>query len=279
MLVLFLLGITINGFIVVTFCLEWVTNKNLNDTDIILMCLGMTRFFWHLFFVLLFLPNIVPAVFNVFYGMATFLNWSSLWIVSVLCVIYCVKISNYTNFAFMYVKLRISKMVKWLILASLLSSLTFTLLFWFVWEDYTFTLNNSTTVALQNDTETYTDTEQGFSSTFFIYYLATVLPFVIFCVAVLLLIHSLLIHTQQMKSSATGLGRSHMGAHLSVLKKMVFSLVLYVVYFINNSLASFQNLSYETVWQMIYFIVDAFYPSAHSIFLIYSDGKLKKAIL
>ncbi|KAG8445899.1 hypothetical protein GDO86_010623, partial [Hymenochirus boettgeri] len=254
----------VNGFIVVTSLLEWKAKQSLKTTDTVLMCLGLTRLSFNLSSALWLLPGVEAF----FYVMWHFLNWSSLWFVSLLSVIYCVKITNYKNCVFIYMKLNISKLLKWLILGNLVTSLVFALLFQFTWKELSQCWINSTESTL-NSTTCVTNTFLVMS--LFIYYLGSSLPFIMFCITALLVIHSLLSHTQQIRSSGTGLESAHLKAHFSVLKKMVFSFTLYIAYFLSDAFNFTQPLGIVTFGFAFSNLMPDFYTLVHSMFIIYSN--------
>ncbi|KAG8445897.1 hypothetical protein GDO86_010621, partial [Hymenochirus boettgeri] len=262
----------VNGFIVVTSLLEWKTKQSLKPTDMVLMCLGVTRILFNLVTILSFIPDWSTIV----YGIWFYLNWIGLRFVSLLSVIYCVKITNYNNCVFIYMKLNISKLLKWLILCNVLVSLVFILLLKFIRDVSPQYWINSTEISLKNSTETDINNYQFIY--LFIYYLGSSLPFIMFCVAALLVIRSLLCHTQQIKNSGTGLENSHLKAHINVIRNMVFLFVLYIVYFVSN--AFFLNDEPEIVTVTIFsFIAPPFYTLIHSGFLIYSNIRLRITFL
>ncbi|KAG8445898.1 hypothetical protein GDO86_010622 [Hymenochirus boettgeri] len=213
----------VNGFIVVTFLLEWKTKQSLKTTDTVLMCLGFTRRLLNFFSTLGYLLQTSPVVLIILNYISYYLNWSGLWFVSLLSVTYCVKITTFNNCLFIYMKLNISKLLNWLILVNLLTSLAFTILCGFTWKDLQTNWINSTGSILNGSTETYVN------------------------------------------------------AHINIIKKMVFSFVLYIVYFVIDVL-TFVGPSYT--FNFIFCnVMSAFYTLIHSGFVIYSDTRLKNMFL
>ncbi|OCT81566.1 hypothetical protein XELAEV_18028389mg [Xenopus laevis] len=269
------LGVAVNGFIVGTYLLEWRKNRSLHISDTVLMSLALNRFLWQLFHTLASLFSFVQvtltATYKFLYCFCAFLNWSSLWFAAILSVIHCVKISNYNNSLFIWLKLRLCRLVKWLIVANLLTSLAFTIApLWFV-----FPHNQSTSIDVPQNNATLNPL-QNIPSPLFVLCLGSLLPFLIFCVAVSLLINSLRMHVRQMRSRATGFQVSHVEAHLRVIKGMVFFLVLFLLYFSVIILGADKKT--DSNW--IYFYLGlAFYPSLHSAVLIYSTRQLRTACL
>ncbi|KAG8445894.1 hypothetical protein GDO86_010619 [Hymenochirus boettgeri] len=264
----------VNGFIVVTSLLEWKTKQSLKPTDTVLMCLGVTRILFNLVSTVSFIPHLLPREINIIYDIWAYLNWSGLWFVSLLSIIYCVKITNYNNCVFIYMKLNISKLLKWLILGNVLVSLVFILLLKLIKDVSPQYWINSTEISLKNSTETDINNYQFIY--LFIYYLGSFLPFIMFCVAALLVIRSLLHHTQQIKSSGTGLENSHLKAHINVIRNMVFLFVLYIVYFVSNAFLLDKRPLTVTIFS---YLVPPFYTLIHSGFLIYSNIRLRITFL
>ncbi|NP_001165528.1 taste 2 receptor member 4 [Xenopus tropicalis] len=270
------LGVAINGFIVGTYLLEWRKKRSLRMTDVVLVCLAVNRFLWQLFHTLgsvfSFVQVVVTITYQVVYSVCAFLNWSGLWLASVLSVIHCVKISNYNNWLFINLKRRICWLVQWLLLANLLTSLAFTLaLVWF-----TFPENPANSTDVSSQTNATVNLLQNIPSPLLVLCLGSLLPFIIFCVAVSLLINSLRIHVQQMRSRATGFQTPHLEAHIRVIKSMAFFLVLFLLYLVVTILGAGK----KNVGNWLYFYLGmAFYPSLHSAVLIYSTRQLRMACL
>ncbi|KAG8445892.1 hypothetical protein GDO86_010617, partial [Hymenochirus boettgeri] len=267
----------VNGFIIGTYLLEWTAKKSLHTTDSILLCLDLTRWIWNLISVLWYLPDLTYEVYMYFNAFWIYFNWSSLWFVSLLTVVYCVKITNYNNIIFVYVKTNISKGLKWLILGNLMISLAFTFMNWYIMNIPLNSWNNTIEIS-PNSTQPDIQVASVFTVSMWIYYLTSCLPFFMFCAAVLLLIASLWSHIRQIKSSETGFAGSHLKAHFSVLEKMVFSFILYIAYFVSDSL-SLLSVDTLTVWSILSFTMPPFLSSFYSGFLIYSNTRLKKMFI
>ncbi|XP_027562772.1 taste receptor type 2 member 9-like, partial [Neopelma chrysocephalum] len=123
-------GLWINAFIVSVICVAWVRKKTLNSNEKILLTLGCSRFWflcitWVFFFLSLIYPNYlhVHPLFQLVESAQSFLNCSNFWVSACLCVFYCIKIANFRNSFFIYLKVKIDRMVPWLLLGSVLFSL------------------------------------------------------------------------------------------------------------------------------------------------------------
>nr|XP_023962915.1 taste receptor type 2 member 41-like [Chrysemys picta bellii] len=120
----FITGIIANGLI------EWIRSRKLTCCDMILTSLGISRFFlqWTIF-----INNILFALSPVMNGLCDirrnlyifwmYLNTLSLWFATWLSVFYCVKIGNFSQPLFLWLKRRISGLVPLLLMGSWLVSL------------------------------------------------------------------------------------------------------------------------------------------------------------
>ncbi|MEE6511990.1 hypothetical protein FKM82_018895, partial [Ascaphus truei] len=278
----FILGITLNSFIVATTCMEWMTFKRLGTSDKILACLGLSRFFhqWGIMLHNIFrihLPVLYAQMYfyAIFLVVTMFLKFSSLWFATVLCVYYCVKITNYNHSLFIYVKVRINKIVPWLLLASLLTSVASSLpLCWYIMNG-----NNSKNSLLKNSTVQDIIVVQNHTKKEIVNGLGISLPFTIFCVATFLLIKSLWLHTRQMRSSGMGIRSPSLDTHFRVVKSMVFFLLLYIIFFSSMNVIFSKVLPIGSPWLVFLSILTSAYPFLHSAVLIFYNKKLKQTLL
>ncbi|XP_031758677.1 taste receptor type 2 member 1-like [Xenopus tropicalis] len=278
----FFLGAAVNGVIVGTFCLEWIRNRSLHVGDTTLMCLGFTRLFLHGSLFLFYLPQSFHAIHkpevvtSISWALFVFFHTSSLWFASFLCAIYCVTVANYSNSLFVYVKRNISRLGTWMIVAILLTALTFSLLDWYIAYGFGLSPSNSTGIIQQrNSTGADGNAATTLGVQFVIYFMAVALPFTLYCLAALLLLNSLWRHVRQMRSSGTSFRSRSVDAHVGVLMKLAVSLLLYAVYYVTDTLGLYGQL--ETPWLLFCFVICCFYPTAHSLVLIYSNSRLRKA--
>ncbi|XP_075451218.1 taste receptor type 2 member 39-like [Ascaphus truei] len=206
-----------------------------------------------------------------------FVNFSSFWFATVLCVYYCVKITNYNHSLFIYVKVRINKIVPWLLLASLLTSLASSLPLGL----YILTLNgnNSTNNLLKKSTVQDIIVVQNYTKKDIMYGLGSSLPFTIFCVATFFLIKSLWMHIWQMRSSGMSIRSPSLDTHVKVVKSMVFFLFLNIIYFSSMNVIFSEVLLVGNPWRICLSILTSAYPFLHSAVLIFYNKKLKQTLL
>ncbi|XP_065446050.1 taste receptor type 2 member 10-like [Chrysemys picta bellii] len=278
----FITGIIANGLMIIVNCSEWIRSRKLTCCDMILTSLGISRFFlqWTIF-----INNILFALSPVTNGLCDirrnlyivwmYLNILSLWFATWLSVFYCVKIANFSQPLFLWLKRRISGLVPLLLMGSLLLSLVTCLpLVNFIERKY---INNST------NNLSGVDCRHNMNSSpdlVILYMLGYSFPFFIFVVPAVLLITSLWRHTKRMGKN-TNISRDTITeAHVSVIKGLIAFIFFYISYFVAIVLfllKIFAHSSRSFMWFCI--VVMAAYPSWHSVILILGNPKMKKAAM
>ncbi|XP_056419451.1 taste receptor type 2 member 40-like [Hyla sarda] len=203
---------------------KWKSLKCLQDCDKILSSLAISRGLYFLSFITRnsiyqFFPGLLQN--NIFITSAIlvqimFTFYNSLWLATLLCVFYCVKIVTYNYKLFIFLKTRISTMVPWLILSSLLISLISSLPY--AWYGYDLKSQNVSNGSTGNMTGYELVTVPNSNNQFLIFSLGNIPPFVIFCVSISLLIHFLLIHTRRMRSNESHTQSPNLKSHFGALK-------------------------------------------------------------
>ncbi|XP_060047907.1 taste receptor type 2 member 1 [Erinaceus europaeus] len=119
----FLVGISANGFIVVVNGIGLIRQKKMIPLNLLLSCLAISRIFLQLImltFTLTVLSLVQIPVTAEAFAIFMFVYESGIWFATLLGVFYCVKIATIVHPLFFWLKMRISKMVPWLILGILL---------------------------------------------------------------------------------------------------------------------------------------------------------------
>ncbi|XP_056419477.1 taste receptor type 2 member 40-like [Hyla sarda] len=202
-----------------------------------------------------------------------FLNHMNLWFATILCVFYCVKITNYNHRFFIILKTRISSLVHWFLLASLTISIGCSLPF----SGYVVDLGllEFTSVSAENKTFTKVVYYKTTQNVFLVLLVGSLPPFLIFCVVIFLLIQSLWMHVRRMRSS--GAGSPNLEVHFCAVKSMTLFLVLQVVYFTSMNLQMSPVLIKN--WKAFTYIIICSPPFLHSLYIIFSTKKLKETFL
>ncbi|XP_006145162.1 taste receptor type 2 member 4 [Tupaia chinensis] len=270
------IGIIMSLFISVVSYRTWVKSHRISSSDRILFSLGITRFLM----VVLFLLNIIylssPHVERSVY-LSTFLllcwmflDSSSLWFVTLLNSLYCVKITSFQHWVFLSLKRNIFSQTPRLLLACVLISAFTTLLYVVLSQMSSF----SEFVSRRNGTSF--DVNESILSLVASLVLSSFLQFVINVTSASLLIHSLRRHIRTMQRNATGFWNPQTEAHVGAMKLMIYFLILYIPYSVAtliHYLPSFTGMNLGT--KAICFFIATIYPPGHSVLIILSHPKLK----
>ncbi|XP_017502635.3 taste receptor type 2 member 4 [Manis javanica] len=269
-------GLIVNLFIAVVNCKTWVRNHRISSSDRILFSLGITRLLTLGLFLLYMIYFISPhagkpvSLTTFFMLCWMFLDSNSLWFVTLLNALYCVKITNFHYSVFLLLKRNLSAKIPRLLPACVLISAFTTLLY----------------VVLRR-TSSFPEFVTGINGTAFhinegVLYLMTTLvlnsflQFIINLTSASLLIYSLRRHIQKMQQNATGFWNPQTEAHVGAMKLMIFFLILYIPYSVATMLfylSSSAEMNLRTRFMCA--IISTIYTPGHSVLIILSHPKLK----
>ncbi|XP_077172617.1 taste receptor type 2 member 40-like [Paroedura picta] len=277
-----LLGMALNAFLVAESCIHGLKNRELKSIDKILTALGTTRFCYLQFFLVkVFWMSIstrvfeVTSVYQMFKAAIWFLTCTSFCFSACLCSFYCIKIANFGHRLFVLLKLRISKLVPWMLLAAVLGSLVNT--YPFFQGIYSRNCKNST--ASTNQTLEDFTWETNLLSLFVHCSMGFSVAFCISFASSGLLLFSLWRHAHQMQSGWTGFDSPSMAAHFQAVKTIGLLLIVDSVNFLGLMLL-LSNVFSETgpTYQLITILV-YICPSAQSQVIIWGNPRLKRAFV
>ncbi|XP_056419476.1 taste receptor type 2 member 40-like [Hyla sarda] len=274
-----LVGFTVNMIILAAYIMKWKSLRSLKDRDKIISSLTIFR---ALYFscsivensVLRFSPWLLKTniVISFLFIQGTFVFYSSHWLATVLCVFYCVKIVTYNYKLFIFLKTRISIMVPWFILASLLIALISSLPVG--WYCYDLKLQNVSNCSNGNITRFIIVPD--FDNMFLIFAVGSFPPFVICFVTIALLIHFLLIHTRRMRSNESHIQTPNLKSHFGALKSMSLFLLLQIVYFICLHLITSGRVFHSKFPFLDSWVILCSLQLLHSLHMISSSKEVKK---
>ncbi|XP_074720787.1 taste receptor type 2 member 9-like [Strix uralensis] len=275
-------GMWINAFIVSVLCVTWLKKKTFNSNEKILLVLGCSRFWflcttWIYFFFSVIYPwcFFVRPIPQLFAAVQSFFNCYNLWASAFLCVFYCIKIATFRHIFFIYLKLKIDRIVPWLLLGLLFSSL-FLCILAYDFTDKTCCQNlNSTT--LGNMWQSTVRMDEHFFPMFFISGLGITTAFLAVIFSVLLLLFSLWRHKCKMQTNS--MKDLSMDAHIKAMKSILSFFFIYSINFICLVLMLIYTSKMENSVVFLTLILQYVFPSVHSLILILSNPKLKKALL
>ncbi|XP_052028887.1 taste receptor type 2 member 116-like [Apodemus sylvaticus] len=277
----FIIGIFGNGFIAVVNIMDLVKGRMFSSVDHILTALAISRIalLW-LVLVSWCLSMHDPVhwmtrkIIGIIHTIWTTFNQSSLWFVTSLSIFYFFKIANFSNPIFLYLKIRVKKvMIGTLIMSLVLLCLNITIInapenMLFI--EYDVTMSKS---LLLNNTQlcmlfAFANTMFGF------------IPFAVSLVTFLLLVFSLWKHQRKMQHRAQGCRDISTDAHIRALQTLIASIFLYSIFFLSFVLKVWSSLLLErTLLLLITQAARTAFPSVHSWVLILGNAKLRKASL
>ncbi|CAH7470331.1 taste receptor type 2 member 4 [Phodopus roborovskii] len=267
-------GIIANLLIIVVIYKIWVKSHRISSSDRILFGLAITRFLTLGLFLLNTVYIATNAVRSVYFFMFFLLCWkfldsNSLWLVTLLNSLYCVKITNFQHPVFLLLKRTISAKTSSLLLACLLISAFTTLLYLVLTQISRFPEQ----VTGSNGTEF--DLSEGILTLAASLVLSSLLQFMLNVTFASLLIHSLRRHIQKMKRNTTSFWSPQMEAHMGAMRLMICFLLLYIPYSIAALLYLPSYARRNMRVQAVCMIITAAYPPGHSVLLIITHHKLK----
>ncbi|XP_005379689.1 PREDICTED: taste receptor type 2 member 14-like [Chinchilla lanigera] len=277
-----IIGIVGNVFIALVNCMDWIKRRKISLVDQILTSLAISRLgllcsaLTHTM-----LYTVHPdwlkteKMLRMFIIAWVVTNHFSIWLATCLILFYFLKIANFSNSIFLYLKWKVKKVV----LVALLISLVL-LLFNIiaidiqinVWMDRS-KRNVSYTYSLKNFKQ-LPRLLLFYSSMFML------IPFIMSLIACVLLIFSLWKHWKKMRHNAKGSRDAGTAAHIKAMQTVITFLLLYTMYLfcLIMQISSFEFLEEENILFFEHAIGIAF-PSGHSLALIPGNSKLRQAFL
>lgn len=277
----FIIGNLLNGFIALVNCLDWVQKRQISLVDKIITALTVFRVtqLWLVkIIVLLFLiysVKVTETMLRVTNTVWVVTNHFNLWLSTKLSIFYLLKIVNFSNSFFLYLKWRVRQVFSMSLMLSLV------LLFLNikvinthidVWIDvnggnmpYNFSFTNSTSLL------------KHILSTNSIF---AVIPFAMSLVAFFLLILSLWKHEKRMHHTADSSRDATIRAHIKALLTGIAFLSLYTISLISLVINIFSLDSKENNMIFLFrLFIGITFSSCHSFILILGNTKLRQALL
>ncbi|NXQ08300.1 TA2R9 protein, partial [Vidua macroura] len=275
-------GMWINAFIICVLCVAGVKKKTLNSNEKILLLLGCSRFCCLCFsWIYAFLSNVFPyclmvyPILQLLQGSYSFFNSSNLWFSACLCVFYCIKIANFRNRFFIYLKVKIDKSVPWLLLGSVIFSLIIGILVYntidkAVCKTFNFTCQERLWKATNG-------IEEHFFPIYFLTGFLHTTAFMAVIFSAVFLLFSLWRHKRKMQTnSMKDLSKD---AHTRAMKSILSFLVMYSINFMFLILTLIYSLKHQNHVIFLGDLIQYAYPGVHSLILIFSNPKLEKTLL
>ncbi|NXS07389.1 TA2R9 protein, partial [Neodrepanis coruscans] len=275
-------GMWINAFIVSVLCVGWVKKKTLNSNKKFLLFLGCLRFcYLCISWVYSFLSVIYPKylyvrpILQLVVSIQSFLSYSDLWVSACLCVFYCIKIANFRKSFFIYLKVKIDKIVPLMFLGSVIFSLVIGILVYDMSDKPL--CNNQNSTGQVSFWKATIKMDKSIFPSFFLIGCGYAASFIAVIFSALLLLFSLWNHKQNMQTNS--MKDLSMDAHIRAMKSILSFFIMYSI----NFACLILKLVYATKkGSLVMFLVVVFqfaFPGVHSLILIFSNPKLEKKLL
>ncbi|XP_052028691.1 taste receptor type 2 member 125-like [Apodemus sylvaticus] len=279
-IVQFIIGNFANGFIALVNIIDWVKRRKISLLDQIITALAISRIdlLCSTFFITLISllnPDFKMAVKIIRINNNTWIvaNHFSIWLATCLSIFYFLKIANFSNYIFLYLRWRFKKVVSMTLMLSLIFLLLNILVMNIhidIWSDYS---KGNLSFSLRSNSCT-----QFFRLAVLINTMFTFIPFTMALLAFLLLIFSLWRHLKNMQSHAKDSKDPSTTAHIKALHMVVAFLLFYTVFFSSLAIQMWTSAS-EDKNVLFYATILITFPSVHSCILILRNSKLRQASL
>ncbi|CAD7681432.1 unnamed protein product [Nyctereutes procyonoides] len=248
------IGIWGNGFIALVNCTRWLRRRDISVIDIILVILAISRICLLCIYAKNELMNIVDVVW-------TLSNHSSICFTSCLSIFYLLKIANISHPFFLWLKLKINRVILGMFLMSFLTCIII--------------INHK-----KNITWEFKVSKIPNAFKLVILNLGAIVPFVLCLISVLLLLFFLFRHTRQMKLYAIGSRDPSTEAHMRAIKTVMIFLLLFIIYYaVSLVVTSSFLIPHGKLVVMFGGVVVGIFPSSHSFILIMGNSRLRGAFL
>ncbi|NXX98993.1 TA2R7 protein, partial [Centropus bengalensis] len=274
-------GMWINAFIVSVICIGLLKKKSFNSNEKILLFLGCSRFgylciLWlHVFILVIYPWLLVHPIPPLSIAAQTFLHFCNLWVSSCLSGFYCIKIANFMHSCFTFLKAKIDRIVPWLLLWSVLLSLSLSIPVYNITGELT--CNNPNDTNLGKYWNLNVEMEEQFFPIFFLSGFASVTAFLAVIFSALLLLFSLYRHKRRMQ--ANSVKNVSMEAHVKATKSILSFLFLYGINVTCSIMIIFNDSKKENPMIFLLGVFENVFPVVHSLVLIFSNPKLEKTLL
>ncbi|XP_006164893.1 taste receptor type 2 member 14-like [Tupaia chinensis] len=278
----FMIGKVGNGFIVLVNFIDWVKRRKISLADQILTALAISRIavLWLVFtnwWISTFYPTLymVEKTLRIFNVVWVVTNHFSIWLATCLSIFYFLKIANFSNSVFLYLKWRVKKVVSVILLVSLVFFFFNIILINIhinAWFDV-YKGNMTCTASLINYVQ-FSHFLLLTNASF------TFIPFVVTLITFLLLMSSLWKHLRTMQRDAQGPRDASTKAHITTMKSIIAFLLLYAIFFLSYIIPAWNFDFWEKRLTIMFCQLAALaFPSGHSCVLILVNHKLRQTSL
>uniref|UniRef100_A0A8C2XZ10 Taste receptor type 2 n=1 Tax=Capra hircus TaxID=9925 RepID=A0A8C2XZ10_CAPHI len=274
----FILGMLGNGFIGWVNGSSWFKSKRISLHDFIITNLAVSRIvlLWILLIdgvLLVFSPKlhdegIIMQIIDVFW---TFTNHLSIWLTTCVSVFYCLKVASFSHPMFLWLKWRVSRVVVWMLLSTLLLSCCSAISLIREFKIYSVLGGIDRT---RNMTELFRRKEKEYKLIHVLGTLWDLPPLVVSLISYFLLILSLGRHVRQMHQDCGSSRDPSTEAHRRAIRVILSFLFLFLLYYLSFSVLT--SSYFLPMIAKIGEVITMFYLAGHSYVLILGNSKLKQ---
>ncbi|NWV88569.1 TA2R7 protein, partial [Machaerirhynchus nigripectus] len=275
-------GMWINAFLVCVLCFAWVKKKTLNSNEKIVLLLGYSRLCslcvsWAYSFLSIIYPKYlyVHTVLQLAVFFQSFFNYCNLWFSACLCVFYCIKIANFRNSYFIYLKVKIDRIVPWLLMGSVLLSLAIGIIAYDIADKPH--CNNHNSTGQGNFWEANIKMDKHFFPSFFLAGFGYAASFTAVIFSAVFLLFSLWRHKRTMQTNS--MNSLSVDAHIRAMKSILSFVVMYSINFVCLVLKMVYVTKKGSPMTFLIVVFQYTFPGVHSLVLIFSNPKLEKTLL
>ncbi|XP_008565178.1 PREDICTED: taste receptor type 2 member 3 [Galeopterus variegatus] len=277
----FTLGVLGNGFIALVNGSSWFKSKRISLSDFIITNLALSRIvlLWILstdgilivFFFKVHDSRILRQFIDILW---IFTNNLSIWLATCLSVLYCLKVASFSHPTFLWLKWRVSRVVVWMLLGSLLSSCVSAMSLIHEFKVYSVFHGID---GKGNVTEHFRKKINEYELIHVLGTLWNLPPLILSLASYFLLILSLGRHTRQMQQNGTSSRDSRTEAHKRAIKIILSFFFLFLLYFLAFLITSSSHFLPETKMATLFGeVITMFYPAGHPFILILGNSKLRQ---
>ncbi|XP_030066122.1 taste receptor type 2 member 40-like [Microcaecilia unicolor] len=277
------IGILTNSLTVTINVQDWIKYGSLNSCDKILLTIGLSNIAFQCIMIsndmcmLLWIEVFVlDYVYLIFFVLLMLMIYNSFWLTASLCIFYCIKIITFHHPVLAWLKLRISKIVPFLLLGSVIGP--FLLIVPAVWDTYKdYGLNVSASL-IDNSTFKSYRLRQTFSYSTASLLLGCCMPFLLVLLSIILILTSLCRHARRMENNTGGFNKPRLEAHIGAAKTVIFLLFHYIVFYTAEVLLLFDTFQLASLWSVLCMILVYAFAPIQSVILILGNSSLKQAV-
>ncbi|XP_078240875.1 taste receptor type 2 member 105-like [Pogona vitticeps] len=269
-----------NGFIIFVNGYYWLQNRKMVVCDILLTALSTSRFLLHFLLLMNSVLNFISpeAYFNRYRMEIVFFSWLFLNIISLWCntwlsVFYCLKVTNFPNGLFLWLKTRINALTLKLLGMSIVVSTIFSVPSAISYYDQKKWCNMT---GMQPLNASQSKVCKNIGTVFLPLQLSVFsINFIMNITASILLLTSLWRHTRNLRKSGIGVKDLNTRIHVNVIKPLMFSVFFYLIYFAGTIIYATHIVNRRETAAMASYIMLSLLPLSHSVILIWTNPKLK----